>query len=165
MNITSKGRYALKIMLDLGHRSEGRQQRHDIAERQGIPYDYIDHVLARLRNAGLIKSIRGRNGGFILGLAPEDISAWDIFVAAEDSVHPVMCLGTGHCLNDEVCHTKGVWEDLYAGIEQSLAGKSLAELVRVWKKSENEVTMDLLDRQMECRGPAKRLGGQRLEAH
>jgi Rrf2 family protein len=165
MNITSKGRYALKIMLDLGNFPETKQQRHDIAERQGIPYDYIDHVLARLRNAELIKSIRGRNGGFILGRAPENISAWEIFVAVEDSVHPVMCLGTGHCGNNEICNTKGVWEHLFADIEQSLARKSLAELVRVWKKSENEVNMGFLDHQMECKGPAKRPGGQPVEAH
>jgi Rrf2 family protein len=165
MNITSKGRYALKIMLDLGHNSEIRQQRHDIAERQGIPYDYIDHVLARLRNAGLVKSIRGRNGGFVLGRPSELISAWDIFVAVEESVHPVLCLGTGQCINDDICNTKGVWENLFADIEQSLARKSLAELVRLWKKSENEVNIGFLDHQMECKGPVKRLGGQSLEAH
>ncbi len=165
MNITSKGRYALKIMLDLGYHAEIRQQRHDIAERQGIPYDYIDHVLARLRNAGLIKSIRGRNGGFILGRATTDISAWDIFTAVEDSVHPVLCLGSEHCLNDEICQTKGVWEELYRGIELSLAGKSLADLVRAWKKSENDVSIGFLDRQMECKGPIKRPGGQVVEAH
>jgi Rrf2 family iron-sulfur cluster assembly transcriptional regulator len=165
MNITSKGRYALKIMLDLAQNPECKQQRHDIAERQGIPFDYIDHILARLRNANLISSIRGRNGGFILSRAPHEISAWDIFHAAEDSIHPVMCLGSEQCLNDDICHTKGVWEHLFEEIQASLERKTLQELVRVWKKSEIGDTMALSDFKMECKGPAKRLGGQVVEAH
>jgi Rrf2 family protein len=75
VNITAKSRYALKIMMDLAVQEDhGHQQRHNIAQRQNIPLDFMDQITSRLRAAGLVASIRGRSGGFQLSKLTTEIS-------------------------------------------------------------------------------------------
>lgn len=161
MNLTSKSRYALKIMIDLAlYYDDGKQQRQSIAKRQGVPSDYIDHILARLRDNGLVNSLRGRNGGFVLAKPPEEISAWDIFTSAEANVHPVQCLDNIGCANDTFCGSKGVWEDLFGDFRQSLENKSLMHLVTLWKKTAESVSISHISEIRECRAPRKNAGDQ-----
>jgi Rrf2 family protein len=166
INITSKGRYALKIMIDLAlHVEDGKQQRLEIAERQGIPPDYIDQILSRLRASQLIESIRGRYGGFLLDKEPSEISAWDIFAAAEDTLYPVRCMESTGCGCDQSCSTKDIWGDLFSDLEMNLRKKSLTHLVDVWKRSEDKTLVGegfpTLNRGQkivrECKAPIKRL--------
>lgn len=87
MNLTSKTRHALKAVLDIAfHHHAGPVQRRHIATRQNIPTDCLDQLLMRLRSKGLIESVRGREGGYLLSLEPEDINIWDIAEAVEEPV-------------------------------------------------------------------------------
>ncbi|MEZ4740960.1 MAG: Rrf2 family transcriptional regulator [Bdellovibrionota bacterium] len=156
INITSKSRYALKIMVDLAaHEQSGKQQRLDIAERQGIPPDYIDQILSRLRQSELVTSIRGRNGGFILGRPASEISVWDIFSAAEDTLYPVQCIESSNCLGGYLCSTRDIWLDLFSDLRKNLQKKTLAQLATLWKKPEDLAMMTGFETLCECKAPIK----------
>jgi Rrf2 family iron-sulfur cluster assembly transcriptional regulator len=173
MNITSKSRYALKIMMDLAESSADRVQRHDIAGRQGIPPDYMDHILSRLRDAGLILSIRGRGGGYRLAKPADEISMLEIFVAVEDAFEPVQCLEGGvGCMVSHICSSKDVWTEISNAIRQSLSGIILSDVVAKKLPGTPAFPLDALSeglnaagarppvvRLQECRAPKKRAGG------
>ena len=163
MNITSKSRYALKILMDLLDRNESVIHRSDIAQRQGIPLDYMDQILARLREKGLIVSIRGRAGGYKLARDPADISVFDIFVAVEEAFQPVQCLdGTQGCLAEHVCRSKDAWTVISDAIHDTLSGIILTDLAQ--RKSKGVVNRsEVVSLPHECRAPKRRLGGLQAE--
>lgn len=156
--ITSKSRYALKVMMDLAtHQEKNLEQRHDIASRQGIPLDYLDQILLRLRAGGLIESVRGRAGGFKLVIEPKNISVWDILDASEDSLYPVQCLSDDSathgdsCLGSGLCTTRGPWEEIIGTVKQSLNGITLDDLARKYGIQQADEPQE----NVECRGPKK----------
>ena len=165
MNFTAKSRYALKIMLDLADcQQAGKQQRNQIALRQGISVDFMDHIMARLRDGELIRSTRGRNGGFELKKSPEDISLWDIFTAVEDHVYPVRCLVEEDlCQLEESCISHDAWSDVALAIKKELAVKSLAYFIHKWRrKAANTGPLSSLQKYREpvkCSEPS----GRRLQ--
>lgn len=158
MNITSKSRYALKIMMDLAQHGEDVVHRSDIAARQGIPLDYMDQILSRLREAGLISSMRGRGGGYRLARSSDEISMHEIFTAVEDSFEPVQCLDGGRgCLAEHFCGSKGAWGIISGAIRQSLSGIILSEIA-----GRPAPTPDKSSNLQECRAPRRRaLGGSK----
>jgi Rrf2 family protein len=84
LNVTTKGRYALRVMLDLArHREEGVVPLKSVAERQGISLKYLEAIVASLRRAGLVESARGKEGGYQLSRRPAEITAYDILSAIE----------------------------------------------------------------------------------
>lgn len=129
MNLTSKSRYGIKIMLDLANHIDRTTLRRDIVARQGIPADYLDQILLRLRRAGLVKSLRGRTGGYHLARAAAEISAWDIFEAVEDMVYPTECLDDG-CDFEMACSSKEAWERIFFVMQSALKKVRLDELLR-----------------------------------
>jgi Rrf2 family iron-sulfur cluster assembly transcriptional regulator len=160
MNITSKSRYALKIMMDLADAAEaadGLTHRSEIAARQGIPLDYMDHVLSRLREAGLIASTRGRSGGYRLARSRDEISVLQIFMAVEDAFQPVQCLDhTGNCRAEGSCSTRGAWSAIAGAISASLAKIALADLA---KAQHDEGVLAVAATGVgipECRAPRRR---------
>lgn len=169
MNITSKSRYALKAMIDLASQDPGQVvQRADIAQRQGIPGDYIDHILARLRTSGLILSIRGRKGGFKLAMPAEEISAWMIFSAVEESLIPVLCLDqkmeTPGVICESFCSSRDAWGVISSAVEKGLSGIILSDLVDQLSKqpvisASALASMSLMGQKsfksMECRAPRR----------
>ncbi len=121
-------------MMDLAEQEEnGHQQRHNIAQRQHIPLDFMDQITSRLRAAGLVHSIRGRSGGFELAKPTNDISLWDIFQAVEDSLYPVKCLEDEMCDLEASCISFGIWEEVFTVMRQALKEKTLAQSVRKWR--------------------------------
>lgn len=166
MNLTSKSRYALKIMMDLAScaapgEADGVTHRAVIAVRQGIPLDYMDHVLSRLRDAGLIASVRGRGGGYRLARKASEVSIWEVFMAVEDSFQPVQCLDGEHaCVVEDVCSSRDAWADISSAIRHSLSGIILADLVA--KRARDPVTKPVMAALVqECRAPLKRQGASR----
>lgn len=152
MNITAKSRYALKVMIDLAlFSTKELQQRSSLAERQGIPIDYMDHILQRLKSSELIKTVRGRGGGLCLGRNPEDISAWDIVKAVEDITSPVQCI-VEPCGHEDSCFSKDAWELIYLDIVTSLKSRTLSALVH--QEYSKQVTLRVSAR--ECKAPSKR---------
>lgn len=85
MELTIKTHYGIKTFLDIAyHHESGPVQRKHIMTRQGIPTDYLDLVLTRMKEHGLIHSFRGREGGYHLAMTPDEVSVWDIVEAVED---------------------------------------------------------------------------------
>ena len=137
MHITSKSRYAIKIMLDIAkHDGEGVVRRKEIATRQGVPLEYLDQILSRLRKAGLLFSTRGPNGGYQLAKTFRQITAWEIFAAVEDYIFPVICLNPeAHCQHEHICETQGAWEKIFQSIYQPLNSLKLSDLMASPKSS------------------------------
>ncbi|MGE0173846.1 MAG: Rrf2 family transcriptional regulator [Oligoflexales bacterium] len=134
MNITSKSRYALKIMTHLAHAEFGAiVKRHEIVKAQHIPEKYLDQIISRLRVGGFVQSVRGRSGGYLLLHRADTIKVWDIFKAVEDHFYPVRCVD-GHevqqCELFDVCETRESWKYIYDAIKGTLEDMSLESVIR-----------------------------------
>jgi Rrf2 family protein len=131
LRITTKGRYALRAMLDLANNQTGAPiTREDIAGRQGLPATYLAQLFATLTKAGLVESVRGPGGGYVLGRPAAEITAGEIVRTVEGPVIPVACVANAaSCERGGNCSLR----DLYAGlgevIEVYLNGVTLADLV------------------------------------
>ena len=109
MMLTTKGRYAARIMVRLAAHQQARPcRKHDIAEAEGISADYIEQILMKLKTAGLVVSFRGARGGFALGRRAEEITMADILDAAEGPINLVPCITEG-CVRATSCVTRPVW--------------------------------------------------------
>jgi Rrf2 family transcriptional regulator, iron-sulfur cluster assembly transcription factor len=130
MKLTTKGRYAVTAMLDLAlHSDQGPVSLADISERQGISLSYLEQLFARLRQADLVKSVRGPGGGYKLVGDTAEISIAQVVDAVSESLDATRCEGKGNCQDGEVCLTHHIWEDLSTQIHQFLQAISLADLV------------------------------------
>ncbi|MCM1546518.1 MAG: Rrf2 family transcriptional regulator [Clostridiales bacterium] len=130
MMIATKGRNALKIMLDLAQHNDGTNiSLADIAERQKESLKYLETSAKQLSSAGLILSARGKSGGYKLARKPEEYSVAEIIIAAEGSLAPVSCLD-GNCENACNCLTLPLWRELDEVITNFLNSKSLADLLK-----------------------------------
>lgn len=166
MNLTSKSRYALKIMMDLAHfgATQALVRRSEIASRQGVPTDYLDQIMIKLRAGRLVESIRGRSGGYKLARSPESITMWDLFSAVEDSMIPVECLASGEACDFETsCSSRESWKKIFLALKSSLGEITLAQLKRDWDRERLEKGSDVVPHSStpavrECRG------GGRIEA-
>ena len=115
MNITSKGRYALRVMLDLAsHPDDGYVSLKTIADRQGISMKYLEAIVGSLKRAELLDSTRGKEGGYKLCRKPEDYTAGEILRCMEGNLAPVSCVKDGHvdCANAACCLTAPMWLEL-----------------------------------------------------
>ncbi|MDE6585186.1 MAG: Rrf2 family transcriptional regulator [Clostridia bacterium] len=129
MMITTKGRNALKVMIDLAqHEGEGYISLADIAERQKESVKYLEASAKQLSNAGLVVSARGKSGGYKLAKPAEDYRVLDILVAGEGSLKPVSCLING-CENSCTCMTLPLFKELDEVITNFLNSKSLKDLI------------------------------------
>ena len=139
MNVTSKGRYALRVMLDLAqHREEGYISLKTIAERQGYSMKYLEMIVGSLKRAGLVASTRGKEGGYQLIRDPEDYTIGEILRCIEDNLAPVACIKAGDicCEHAGECMTVPMWKDLDDITNAYLDGVSLQDLLtgEKWKK-------------------------------
>ncbi len=118
-------------MLDLADRLNfGLQKRKDIASRQSISLDFMDHIIARLKTAGLIEIIRGPKGGLRLAKQTTKISVWDVFSATEDKLLPVRCLrDSKECKAHADCISYEAWHRVFLAIQDSLHQITLESLL------------------------------------
>ena len=135
MMISTKGRYALRIMVDLAqHDGEMPVSVREIAQRQDISGKYMEQIISVLTRSGLLRSVRGAQGGYELARAPEDITICDIITAAEGPIALVDCLLEGekaaHCARASECVTRGIWEKVCDSINDVLASITLADLCK-----------------------------------
>ena len=142
MNITSKGRYALRVMLDLAqHREEGYISLKTIAERQGYSMKYLEMIVGSLKRAGLVASIRGKEGGYQLVRDPEDYTIGEILRCIEDNLAPVACIKAGDicCEHAGECMTVPMWKELDDITNAYLDTVSLEDLLTgaKWRGQEN----------------------------
>lgn len=132
MLVSTKGRYALRVMVDLAeHDDEGRIPLKNIAERQGISEKYLENILSTLVRNGLLSGMRGKGGGYRLTRSPEEFTVGEILRLTEGSLSLVACLDGAHknCPHAEACRTIGMWTKLDEMISGYLDGVSLADLM------------------------------------
>lgn len=132
MKVSTKGRYALSVMIDLAMHNNGEFiSLKDIATRQGISIKYLEQIVALLNKAGYLKTARGNNGGYKLTKGPEEYRVGDILRATEGDLAPIMCLGEdGDCVKKKDCITYSFWEGLDRVINEYVDSKTLADLLK-----------------------------------
>lgn len=132
MKISTKGRYALRMMLEFALAPEECTKLNQVAERQQISVKYLEQIAMNLSRAGFIKSMRGAQGGYRLARAPEDYTVGEILRLAEGSLAPVPCLedSPNQCGRAGACAVLSVWEDLADAINQVVDNVTLADLVK-----------------------------------
>ena len=132
MKLSTKGRYGLRAMIDLADYSEEMPQSIAcIAARQSISDSYLEQLMAKLKKAGLITSIRGAQGGYVLAKPSKEISVGDILRALED-LSPVNCVGLKGeqaCGGSDTCVTRNVWKRIDDSIQHAVDSIFLNELV------------------------------------
>lgn len=130
MFITTKGRNALKIMIDLArHEGEGFISLGDIAERQKESLKYLETSASQLSAAGLVVSARGKSGGYKLARRAEEYTVAEILVSGEGSLAPVQCIDSG-CENAGTCMTLPLFKELDEVIMNFLTSKTLKDLLK-----------------------------------
>ena len=132
MKISTKGRYALRLMLDLALNSNGTAvPLKEAAERQGISDKYLEQIVTQLSRAGLVRSVRGAGGGYLLTRNPSEYSVGEILRVLEGNLAPVSCAeGIGCCDRADRCVTVEVWREIQAAVSQVVDNMTLADLVR-----------------------------------
>ena len=131
MLVSTKGRYALRVMVDLAeHQANGRIPLKEIASRQGISEKYLENILATLVRNGILSGMRGKGGGYCLTKGPDQFTVGQILRLTEGSLAPVACLdGKQGCERAADCPTIGMWSKLDNMISGYLDGITIADLV------------------------------------
>lgn len=132
MKISTKGRYATRVMLDLALHNTGQCIKvKDIAARQGISEKYLEQIISVLNKAGYVKSVRGAQGGYRLAKAPEEYTVGMILRLTEGSMAPVSCLDEDAeiCVRGDTCETLPVWKKLHEAISQVIDNVTIADLM------------------------------------
>ena len=132
MKISTKGRYALRLMIDLALNDTGEPVRiKDISARQGISIKYLEQIVSILNRAGYVKAIRGPQGGYRLVKKPVEYTAGMILRLAEGSLAPVSCLDyeESDCPRQDACATLELWKRLDTAIKGVVDSVTLEDLV------------------------------------
>ena len=133
MKISTKGRYALRMLLDMAIHNTGEPVRiKDIAARQAISDKYLEQIVSVLNKAGFVRSIRGPQGGYLLTKAPEQYTVGMILRLTEGSLAPVACLDddVNECERQDNCVTLLLWQKLDDAIKSVIDTITLADLVQ-----------------------------------
>ena len=133
MKISTRGRYGLRALIELANcESEKCVPLRTVAERHGMSEYYLEQLFAPLKKAGIVKSVRGAQGGYKLSRPAEEISAAEVIKVLEGTLSPVDCLedASYECpaASCETCNTRPVWEKLHAGVNELLDTIRLADL-------------------------------------
>ena len=137
MKVSTRGRYALRLMIDLAENGgEGLVTLRDVAQRQEISVKYLEQIVSILGKAGLVRSSRGPQGGYSLSRPAEEYTMGDILRLTEGDLAPVSCLEgeENQCSRCDRCGTVGFWNGLYAVVNQYIDRFTLADLVNSRKE-------------------------------
>lgn len=132
MRLSTKGRYALRLMLDVALQDPAVPvSLRDVSQRQDISVKYLEQLTPSLTRAGLLRSIRGAGGGYRLTRSPEDYTVGEILRAAEGDLLPVECAGSGGCCERASrCVTVEIWREISNAIDSVVDHRTLADLVK-----------------------------------
>jgi Rrf2 family transcriptional regulator, iron-sulfur cluster assembly transcription factor len=137
MRITTWTEYSLIISLHLakrGRREAAPVAARELAETERLPADYVEQILLRLRRAGIVESVRGARGGYLLAKAPEAISVRDVMAASEHQTFEMNCeshpVDVDRCAPGSSCAIRHVWQALQLRIDGFLGGITLADLLK-----------------------------------
>ena len=132
MKISTKGRYALRMVVYLASQSEREYvSLKEIAENQDISKKYLEQIVPMLNKSGILRTNRGNRGGYMLAKNPEECTVGDVLRATEGSLAPVSCLDYGEvdCERAETCATLYIWQGLYKVVTDYLDSISIADIV------------------------------------
>ncbi|MCG5031735.1 Rrf2 family transcriptional regulator [Mesosutterella sp. OilRF-GAM-744-9] len=131
MRLTTKGRFAVTALVDMAmYGGKKPVSLNEIAERESISVAYLEQLFGKLRRAGLVVSIRGPGGGYLLARSPDEISAGDIVDVVEDNLDATQCGGTSDCHHSGIeCLTHELWASLNQTLETVLRNATLSRLV------------------------------------
>lgn len=138
MKLSTRGQYGTRALLDLAlHWGEGPVQLKDIAQRQNIPLQYLEHLITPLIAAGVVRSTRGARGGVSLARPPQEIRLSEVIQLLEGSIAPVECLNNPErCPRSDLCVPRDIWSELKKAIDGVLESTTLQDLVERQKRKE-----------------------------
>lgn len=129
MMISTKGRYGLRLILDLAKESNGRPVPvKEIARRQEISDKYLEQIISQFSKAGLVKSVRGAQGGYVLARPAGEITAGEVLRAAEGSIAPVECCEIG-CEHSDGCITYGLYKRIMDAVDSVVDSTTIADML------------------------------------
>ena len=132
MKISTRGRYALRVIIDLAEHSGGDYiALKEIASRQDISLKYLEGIMTSLSKSGLIEGAHGKGGGYRLNRAPEEYSVWDILIVTEGDMAPVACLGKDAepCPISSKCRTVKMWADFEQHVKDYFSNIKISDLM------------------------------------
>lgn len=143
MKVSTKGRYGLRAMVDLAvNDRDGQVSLKSVAERQGLSENYLEQLFSSMKKAGIVKSVRGAQGGYLLAKPAENISVGDVLRSLEGTLCPVDCIDLDMptaCDKSDVCVTATVWAKLRDKINEVVNSISIADLVKEYEeKTKND---------------------------
>ncbi|MBR0486430.1 MAG: Rrf2 family transcriptional regulator [Treponema sp.] len=133
MIVSTRGRYALRVMIDLAeHHSDDRIPLKDISSRQGISQKYMEAIMTLLSKNGFVDAIHGKGGGFKLNRAPEQYKVGEILRLTEGTLAPVACLqeNAEDCVRASECRTLPMWAKLNSLVNEYLDSVTIADLMK-----------------------------------
>jgi len=141
MKLSTKGEYGLMAVIDLAlHATKGPVQSLQIAERQGIPKQYLDQLMLILKKAGLVESSRGRQGGYVLARPANQITLLEVVTALEGPLENTNFLRKGTRMRIAAREIlNALWEDLIGGVAERLRQKTLEQICDEHKRLENQI--------------------------
>lgn len=132
--ISTKSRYGLRALCQLASSKENTPiSISEIAKSQNLSEKYLEQLFYKLKHQNIIKSVRGKNGGYILARDAKDISVKDIILCLEEDIEPAPCVRDGQCSDacmDSSCYVKPLWNELFDSVLKVIGEKSLEDLVR-----------------------------------
>ena len=141
MRLTTESRYAVSALTELSFlQSSGPVSLSDISLNQNIEITYLEQIFRKLRIAGIVKSIRGRNGGYLYAKDPANISIKEVMHAVDEVIDATKCNGTSACHNGKKCSTHDLWHELNVFVDDYLDKITINNLVETNKSPNIRVT-------------------------
>ena len=132
MKMSTRGRYALTLMVDLArnYKNKSYMSLKEISEKENISVKYLERIISLLKQEGYLDISRGNNGGYKLKKSPKEYKVGDILRVTEGNLAPVNCLtGESECINKDTCKTFSFWEGFYNEINSYIDGKTLEDFL------------------------------------